>query len=56
VRTHIAHYKAPRSVEFRSSLPKSGIQKTLRRELREDAFRSAGVPDPLAAARRSPRS
>ncbi len=37
-RTHLAHYKAPRSVEFRASLPKSGIQKTLRRELRAEAF------------------
>ncbi len=40
-RTHLAHYKAPRSVEFRASLPKSGIQKTLRRELRAEAFAAA---------------
>ena len=37
-RAHLAHYKAPRSVEFLESLPKSGIQKTLRRELRRRAF------------------
>jgi long-chain acyl-CoA synthetase len=41
VRQHLAHYKAPRSVEFRPALPKSAVQKTLRRQLREDAFRSA---------------
>jgi long-chain acyl-CoA synthetase len=34
VRERIAHYKAPRSVEFLTALPKSGIQKVLRRELR----------------------
>jgi len=34
VRARIAHYKAPRSVEFRASLPKSAVQKVLRRELR----------------------
>ncbi len=37
-RSRLAHYKAPRSVEFRDALPKSGIQKTLRRELRREAF------------------
>ena len=41
VREHLAHYKAPRDVEFRSALPKSAVQKTLRRELRDEAFRSA---------------
>jgi long-chain acyl-CoA synthetase len=35
VRERVAHYKAPRSVEFRGSLPRSGVQKVLRRELRE---------------------
>jgi long-chain acyl-CoA synthetase len=38
VRAHLAHYKAPRTVVFRDALPKSGIQKTLRRELRREAF------------------
>ncbi len=41
VRERIAHYKAPRSVEFRASLPRSGVQKVLRRVLREEAARSA---------------
>jgi acyl-CoA synthetase (AMP-forming)/AMP-acid ligase II len=31
---HLARYKAPRSVEFRSELPLSGMGKILRRELR----------------------
>lgn len=35
VRERIAHYKAPRDVEFRTELPRSGVQKVLRRELRE---------------------
>ncbi len=35
VRERIAHYKAPRSIEFRSSLPRSAVQKVLRRALRE---------------------
>jgi long-chain acyl-CoA synthetase len=35
VRERIAHYKAPRSVEFRKELPKSAVQKVLRRMLRE---------------------
>ncbi len=35
VRERIAHYKAPRTVEFRDSLPRSGIQKVLRRVLRD---------------------
>ncbi|MFN4183071.1 MAG: AMP-binding enzyme, partial [bacterium] len=30
----LAHYKVPRSVEFRKELPKSAIGKILRRELR----------------------
>ncbi len=43
VRERIAHYKAPRSVEFRESLPRSGVQKVLRRALREEA---AAAPPP----------
>ena len=46
VREHLAHYKAPRSVTFRDSLPKSPIQKTLRRELRAEAFRAGAPPAP----------
>jgi len=41
VRGHLAHYKAPRRIEFRASLPKSGVQKTLRHVLRDEAFASA---------------
>jgi long-chain acyl-CoA synthetase len=37
VRERIAHYKAPRSVEFREQLPRSAVQKILRRELRVTA-------------------
>jgi long-chain acyl-CoA synthetase len=48
VRERIAHYKAPRSVEFRASLPRSGIQKLLRRSLREPA---ASDPAPTSPAR-----
>ena len=37
VRDRVAHYKAPRDVEFRTALPRSGVQKVLRRELRISA-------------------
>lgn len=37
VRDRIAHYKAPCRVEFRDQLPRSGVQKVLRRVLREEA-------------------
>jgi long-chain acyl-CoA synthetase len=36
-RKHLAGYKVPRQIEFRSSLPKSPIGKVLRRALRDDA-------------------
>ena len=45
VRERIAHYKAPRTVEFRTELPRSGVQKVLRRVLRE------GPPPPPATGR-----
>ena len=35
-RERLASYKVPRQVEFRDSLPKSGVGKYLRRELRND--------------------
>jgi long-chain acyl-CoA synthetase len=45
VRERIAHFKAPRSIEFRDALPRSGVQKVLRRVLREEwAARAAGGP------------
>jgi long-chain acyl-CoA synthetase len=43
VRDRIAHYKAPRRVEFREQLPRTGVQKVLRRVLREEA---AKLPPP----------
>ncbi|HKV89830.1 MAG TPA: long-chain fatty acid--CoA ligase, partial [Thermoplasmata archaeon] len=46
VRARIAHYKAPRSVEFRADLPKSGVQKVLRRALREPAATAPGPAGP----------
>ena len=46
-RQHLTAYKVPRVVEFRNDpLPKTGIGKILRRELRD--------ADPAAAARRTP--
>jgi len=41
VRERIAHYKAPRRVEFREALPRSGAQKVLRRVLRAEAEASS---------------
>ena len=46
VRARIAHYKAPHRVEFRDQLPRSGVQKVLRRVLREEA---AKLPPPPAS-------
>jgi fatty-acyl-CoA synthase len=34
-RARLSHYKCPHSVEFLDSLPKTGIGKLLKRELRE---------------------
>ena len=34
-RTHLAHYKCPRAVEFMESLPKTGTGKVLKRDLRK---------------------
>lgn len=48
VRQHLAHYKAPRKVYLVETLPKSAVQKVLRRQLREEAERRD--PGPLAAA------
>jgi long-chain acyl-CoA synthetase len=42
VRSRIAHYKAPRTVAFRTSLPRSGVQKLLRRALRDEAIAARG--------------
>ncbi|MDE1822570.1 MAG: AMP-binding protein, partial [Euryarchaeota archaeon] len=62
VKSKIAHFKAPRSVEFRESLPKTLVGKVLRRELREGTGSSktevsvattagASVPPAVVAAR-----
>jgi long-chain acyl-CoA synthetase len=47
-RERLASYKVPRQVEFRDSLPKSGVGKYLRRELRLES--SAAKPDTETAA------
>ncbi len=47
VRDRIAHYKAPRTVEFRDQLPRSGVQKVLRRELRQQAIAAQGGSPPV---------
>jgi long-chain acyl-CoA synthetase len=49
VRERLAHYKAPRTVEFRSALPRSGVQKVLRRELRAEGAPPSGPLAPLPA-------
>ncbi|MCI4355106.1 MAG: long-chain fatty acid--CoA ligase, partial [Thermoplasmata archaeon] len=45
VRERIAHYKAPRSIEFRTELPRSGALKVLRRVLRQDGAGPATTRD-----------
>ncbi|HTT34705.1 MAG TPA: long-chain fatty acid--CoA ligase, partial [Thermoplasmata archaeon] len=51
VRERIAHYKAPRSVEFRDALPRSVIQKVLRRALRDGGAGAAPTDGRTAPAR-----
>ena len=52
VRERIAHYKAPRVIEFRDSLPRSGVQKVLKRVLREESpMPGATAPAATAPAR-----
>jgi fatty-acyl-CoA synthase len=41
-REHLAHFKVPRVVEFRESLPKSGTGKILKRELKEPYWEGVG--------------
>lgn len=52
VRERIAHFKAPRSVDFRDSLPRTGVQKVLRRVLRDEALAAAVPPAPATAPAR----
>ena len=40
VREHLAGYKAPRSVDFRDDIPKTGSGKILKRELRAPYWRN----------------
>ena len=42
VREHLAGYKAPRSVDFRDEIPKTGSGKILKRELRAPYWRNQG--------------
>ncbi|GAB6876871.1 long-chain-fatty-acid--CoA ligase [Thermaerobacter litoralis] len=53
-RRHLAPYKVPRSVEFRTELPKTMVGKILRRVLREQAMAAgAGSAAPAAEGPRS---
>ena len=54
VRERLAHYKAPRFVEFRTALPRSGVQKVLRRELRASAMAAASPPAAAPPTRPAP--
>ncbi len=42
-RKHLAPFKVPREVEFRDDLPKTAVGKVLRRALREEELRKAGL-------------
>ncbi|MBV9146529.1 MAG: hypothetical protein JO065_11470, partial [Acidobacteria bacterium] len=46
--SRIAHYKCPRSVEFLSSLPKTGTGKVLKRELREKYWKQGTIRPEMA--------
>jgi long-chain acyl-CoA synthetase len=47
LRARIAHFKAPKSVDFVAGLPRTPTGKLVKRNLR-DAYRSAGPPPPRA--------
>jgi fatty-acyl-CoA synthase len=51
-RSRIAHYKAPRSVEFFESLPKTGTGKILKRELRKKYWGGQDTIRPEFASRK----
>jgi fatty-acyl-CoA synthase len=51
-RGRIAHYKAPRSVEFFDSLPKTGTGKILKRELRKKYWGGQDTIRPEFAGRK----
>lgn len=52
-RARIAHYKAPRSVEFFETLPKTGTGKILKRELRKKYWGGQDTIRPEFATRKS---
>jgi fatty-acyl-CoA synthase len=49
-RTRLAHYKAPRSVEFMGTLPKTGTGKILKKELRKKYWQGSETIRPQSAA------
>jgi fatty-acyl-CoA synthase len=51
-RARVAHYKAPRSVEFLESLPKTGTGKILKKELRKKYWQGQETIRPEFAAQR----
>jgi fatty-acyl-CoA synthase len=49
-RGRVAHYKAPRSIEFFESLPKTGTGKILKKELRKKYWQGSETIRPQASA------
>ena len=49
-RGRVAHYKAPRSIEFLESLPKTGTGKVLKKELRKKYWQGSETIRPQASA------
>ncbi len=49
-RARVAHYKAPRSVEFLEGLPKTGTGKILKKELRKKFWQGQDTIRPLSTA------
>jgi len=49
-RTRVAHYKAPRSIEFFESLPKTGTGKILKKELRKKYWQGSETIRPRSSA------
>ncbi len=48
-RARLAHFKAPKSVEFFESLPKTGTGKILKKELRKKYWPASGKAQPLTS-------
>jgi fatty-acyl-CoA synthase len=49
-RSHLSHYKCPRSIEFVDSLPKTGTGKILKKELRKKYWQGKDTIRPDFAA------